>query len=118
MSSRKCACSSLKLEGVYELLKGDTLPESFSTLTQLTYLDLEGVTTSSLAPIMALPGLEHVRLRIYDNERQPSSLPLQSTRLTQLHIWSTRMESVSSQHHNHNYEWPGKWPLTHLQTDG
>ena len=57
-SFSKFVCRSLRLERVYDLLNGDMLPESFSTLTQLTCLELEECSTFSLAPVMTLPGLQ------------------------------------------------------------
>ena len=90
-------CRSLTMEGLDTLLNDSLLPESFSTMTKLTYLEMRGITTASVAPVMALPGLSSLTLWLSEQDLQPRNLGLQSTALTYLGVWRAKMQSVSQE---------------------
>ena len=85
------------MEGLDTLLKSSLLPETFSTLTNLTNLEMRENTTTSVAPVITLPGLSRLCLYISEQDSQPRDLVLQSTEMTYLSVWGAKQLSVSQQ---------------------
>ncbi len=88
-------CRSFTLHNADTPLESGLLAQALGTMTQLHHLDLEGGTLPSLNPITSLTRSQSLKLLLSGGPKH-SSLPLQSTNLTELHIAGNGMwDSVS-----------------------
>jgi len=83
-----CGCRKLTLHDIGQCVEqGGGLHSSVRALTQLTALEVFSVLPSAaLTTLVGLSNLRLLHLEIDDRERQPSLLPLETTKLTYLKI--------------------------------